>query len=795
LALGIGAATAVFSLANHLLLRPLPGVDPAASLAQSYFAEWAERGYGPHPLSYPDVTDIRRGLSQVSALAGYTRGAVNVVLGSGTPRRLNAENVTASYFTALGLDVDPGRAFSDAEDDPVSGAAPVAVISHRLWRSAFGDADAVGRPVWINGVRLTVIGVAPPSFRGLDRVQETDLWLPGALTPLLNHNPDPGAYAARNSRVYYRFIIRLAPGATWDAAEAELNAAAAPLAELHGEAGESLRASRFEVFPGLGLPPLVRPLLAHKLRLLAIIVGLVLLIACSNVASLLLVSGLHRRSELAVRKALGAGAWRLTRQHLTEGGLLWLLGGAAGLLAAAAMVRLFEGTMNVWGDRFVPRVDLDYRVLAFVVVLSLGVGIVFAAVPAVSIARTSASRWLNEGPRTTRGRWRHARSGFTLVQLAASLTLVLGAMLFVRTLHTLNRAELGFDPGGVTLVGVSATDQGYGPDRLAAYYGELVEGLRARPEIEVVALGMRAPFRCCGDLAPVRAAGAIEDAQVLAGSNFVSGDYFRALDIPVLRGRVFAETTSLLSPDQSSDEVVVSRSLAERLFGDGEALGRNVVIFWEPDRPYRIIGVVGDARYDSFTDDPVTTLYYPSGVMLGRLQLILRAEDSRAALGPIVRAVASQVDPMLPPAEITPLSEIIDRARADARLFARLVGSLSLVALAISAVGLYGLVSFNVTARTQEFGVRMAIGAAPSSIRTMVLHRAVLVACAGVGLGAAGAWAGRRLIESRLAGVSPLDPLSWIVAVASLLAVAVAAALIPACRATRVDPVQTLRNV
>jgi predicted permease len=744
--------------------------------------------YSPFALSYPDIADIRRELTQVSGLAGYHRTELNVAVEGSVPRRLVAEPVTADYFEVLGVDVAVGRAFSGAADDPASGGTPVAIISHRLWLSAFGgDPAAVGAPLWANGLRLTIIGVAPARFLGLDRVRQTDLWVPGTLRAVLDRRPEN--YAARDAGVYVMFVIRLAPGATLGAAEAELNAAADAIAPLRGDShsrDEMLTAS-FELYPGFVVGRSAS--LSRTLRLLAIVVGLVLLIACSNVASLLLVGGLYRRSELAVRKALGAGSWRLTRQHLTEGVLLWVLGGAAGLMASAGMVRLFEGTLRV-GNRFVASVDIDYRVMAFAASVSLVAGMVFAAVPAVSIGRSSASRWLSEGGRTTRGIWRHARSGFTVVQLAASLTLVLGASLFVRTLESLNDVERGFDPHGVTMVGLSVGDQGYDRERVAVYYDELVEGLRARPGIETVGLGTRAPFGSGRNGMSVRPAGADEDAAIRGvPSNFVSGDFFRALDMPVLRGRAFADTTA----GQTPDEVVLSRSLAARLFGEGAALGRSV-IGGISGKEYRVIGVVADVRYNDRTEDSVLIAYYPSGEMLGRLQLFVQGRDRDADLAPVIRAVATDLDPLLPPAEIASLGEIIYRARADTHLFVRLVGGLSLIALTISAVGLFGLVSFTVVGRNHELGVRMALGATPASVRTMVLRGAVLLALVGVGVGTAAAWAGRRLIESHLSGVTPLDPTSWAVAVASLLAVAVAAALIPARRATRIDPVQTLRN-
>jgi putative ABC transport system permease protein len=799
LALGVGATTAVFGFANAVLFRPIPGVRDADRLGIVWFGRQSSGGgISVAGVSYPNLDDLNAQLTAFEPLAGYQPGGAHVAAADANPERLGVQFVTPSFFAVLGVQPILGRTFTADEDDPVQGGVPVTVISHRLWIRLFdGTPDVLEGSLRINGLPFDVIGVLPEGFHGTERLDDTDLWFPGTTLPYVNHFPaEFSNYADRGRGGYYSFVARLAPGATWGDAEAELRAASARLAELHpGVNDKFTEGVQPFVYPGIGVMPLAKSGTVSTFNLLFGIVALILLIACANVANLLLFRAVTRRGERAVRTALGATRRRLVRQHLTENLLLWIAGGIAGLGVAWLTVRIFHGT-QLFAVR-VQDVAIDWRVAGFALAASLVTGLIFGLLPAVFAPSTELVAALKDAARTETGKRALVRSGLTVLQMAATVTLLVGALLFVRTLLELGRVELGFDPRGVTTAIVNPGDQGYDQAELAPYYYGFVQRLEASPGVAAAAVSTGVPFSP-GFITRIRSADAPDDATPFEPLLYQTTVGLReALGLPLLRGRWFTED-EVLPPEGRPDGVaVVSAELASQLFATDDPIGRYVefATMGREDHRLRIVGVVGDLRWRD-VDGPIEPILFEPFGQRGRVDgdaYILSKSVTGAPTVGEMRRIARELDAALPIVRPMTLSEAVRANLSARRMFANLLTLLGALAITLAAVGLYGVVAFAVAARTREFGVRMAMGADTGTILLLVLRRGLVLVALGVVVGLGGAVVLSKTIESRLFGVTALDPISYLLAVGVLAAVALVATWIPARRATRVDPMTALR--
>ncbi len=801
LALGIGATTAIFGLVNWTLLRPLPGVANPSALAWVWSGSWSDRGsFTVSRLTYPNYLDIAPRLRAITGLAGIQGQSAAVAAGEHSARPVPAQLVTASYFDVLGVRFAVGRPFT-AEEDAPGRPTPVAVISDRLWTSLFARSpSALGQTMHVNGVALTVIGITAPGFQGTDRVRAIDLWIPGNVSPLVNHGS--AAVASRAAGGFYEWVARFAPGVNGQQAQAELQTLAAWLAEQYPEANKKFTQQvKLHVFGPIGVDPLLRGRLSTSLGLMMGLSGLVLLIACANVANLLIMRGVGRASETAVRKALGASRSRLLRQHLTEGVTLWTLGGLGGTLVAIWLTRLMEG-MPLAGRTPIADVPMDWRVLGFTAVLSLVVGLLFSVLPARRAIRVEAAEMLKSaGWAVTRRRFGPA-SLLTIVQLAASLTLVVGALLLARTLQNLGRVELGFDPRGVSAMFVQPGMVGHKEAASYQYLQQFMQRLQARGGIESVALSQGGtPFFDANMSTRVRIMGDASNASMQRPrtAQLYSTGYFDTLRIPLVRGRLFT-ADDLGAPGKPARRVVILNEwLARDLFGsiDG-AVGRSVEFrVLGTNGPCEVVGVVGNALSSVLTDERAPMVFEPAGLdgpLRTDATITIRSAPGTDAVA-AAREIAASLDRSLPLGLVMTMEEAIDQGLAQWQVLARLLTALAAVAGALSAIGLYAVVSFGVAARRREIGIRMALGAEPAAVRRLVLRGTAMMTAVGLLAGLGGAVALARMLKSSLFGVPPFDPVVWTIAAAILVALAFAASIVPARRATRVDVAETLRSL
>jgi predicted permease len=792
LALGIGAATAGFSLLNWVRLRPVPGVREPSRAGFVVFATQSEGGYIPSSLTTEHRDLLLRGSPAVGGLAGREGLiAVNAAPEKGNAQRVSAEFVTSDYFATLAVDPQLGRGFVAEDDAPPIGNR-VAVISDRLWRQWFATRSVLGRSVRVNGVPVTVIGVAPPRFRGPELFHPADLWMPGATEWDIRHlRPE-----FRRPPYYYRFVIRLRPGHSFDQAEAQLQAGIRTLA-LSDTANFSPNASA-TVQPNLGLEAMygAKQIIDRQLALIIGIAGLVLLVACANVANLLLFRRALRRADVVVRLVLGATRARLVRYALTESALVGVASGALGVVLTLWINGLFHHFRLL---RFIAMdgLRLDWRVLGFAVAAGVLASILAALVPALSESRGDLGNDLKASGRTQVGGPPLLRTGLAILQVAISLTLVAGTYLFARTLQRYSQVPLGFDPSGVTVFQVEPKAQGYTPQQAEAYLRSLRERVAALPGVEEVAFASLTPFMGIFSIERVRRAGAPKDAPpVGVASQTISGDYFSALRIPVLRGGTFL--TSDLWPDsrRAVGKVILSAALARKLFDAADPLGQIVVKEgYRGDRSAQVVGIVGDLHWNERGGDIDPLLYSPVGQdedAHGPM-LAVRSRVTVATLEREVQEIGRNLDPAMPIESNGPLTETVATAVSGETLLFKLVGLLAALALLLSAVGVYSLIAYGVTTRIREFGVRMALGAQARDILRTAARPALVIIGLGIVCGVAGAVYLTRFIKASLYGVSPLDPVAFVTAGVLLGLAVLLASWIPARRASKVDPMVALR--
>src|SRR5262245_20847017 len=772
LALGIGANTAIFTVVNGVLIRSLPYREPSQLVwIDGPGIKWED----PHSDECAwGWRDRVKSFEQVAVFGAHGSG-VNLT-GGGEAERIEALDVSANFFQTLGVSAVAGRFFGPEQEQHEN--RWVTVISSRLWQQRFEDSpDAIGKTIQLNGKSFTIIGVAPPEVQYPTRL---DAWIP--LSFVLT--PDNMVFNSPSAET--RAFARLKSGVTLSEARAEMKA--------HSE--------RAKLNWTIGVESLFEELIGEArqtLTLLMAAVGFVLLIACANVANLLLARSATRRKELAVRAALGAGRWRLLRQNLTESLLIGVMGGLAGLLLAVWLQRL----LIAFGPLEIPRLDeitLDYRVLAFNAALALLTGVVVGLLPAIQGSKVDLSESLKDDVQKLGigARALSFNSALIAGEIALSLVLLIGAGLLLRSLTKVLSVDAGFEQENVLSVSLALPLAQYirEPKKVPDFYRRSIEQVSVIPGVKVAGATSKIPlsreemlnmgFEVEGRPRPPKF------SESLAAHFSVSPDYFKAMGIPLLQGRAFAEADCL----QASPVLIINETMARRDFPDGNALGKRVKVSWGyPPIPREIIGVVGAARTFGLEKEPrreIFSPYQPGG--MPPTTLAIRTVGDPMAIASAVREAIRRLDENLPPYDIKTLEQRVSDSVAPRRFLVSLMSLFALLALALAATGIYGVLSYLVAQRTREIGIRIALGATAGAVLSLILKRGAILILIGTAAGLAGAFALTRLIKTLLFGVSATDPATFALIALLLVAVALIASYIPARRATKVDPMVALRH-
>ncbi|HEU0178227.1 MAG TPA: ABC transporter permease [Blastocatellia bacterium] len=797
LSLGIGANGVIFSLVNALLLRPLP-VEKPSELAAIYTSDFSGGGLGVS--SYPDYVDFRDRNRVFAGLVAYQFPQPLSLNIDGTNERMFGEIVSGNYFSALGLKPSLGRGFLP-EEDRTPGESAVAVISHKLWQTRFGgDPATVGRSVKINGHPFIIVGVAPEKYTGLLRGFAADWWIPammiGQAVPGTEH------LTKRDNRGFL-VMGRLKPGVTLQQAQADFNSIAAQLYKEWPQDWENIRrqSRSVSVTPEseARLLPEMRMPIVIFMALLMSVAGLVLLIACANIANLLLARATARRKEIAIRLALGAGRWRLIRQLLTESVLLSMLGGMAGLLLAgwgADLLMAFRPPFQIPVE-----LDLqaDWRVFVFMFGLSLLTGIVFGLTPALAASRPDVIASLKDetGAATTGGRTWRLRGALVVAQVALSLLLLICAGLFLRSLRNASSIDPGFDADNLLALSMDLRLQGYDETRERNFTDQLLERVRALPGVVSASLTDRLPLDLDGAWRGVTIEGYTPQPGESTGinSSFVAPGYFETLRIPLLRGRTFQRQDGANAPGVA----LVNESFARRYWPGQSPLGKRIqmgaVRSGVNDAPYlTVIGIVKDGKYVSLGEEAAPFIYFNMAQNVGLSPtLVVRTQGDPLNSLAAVRGEVAALDKNLPLYDVKTMRQHLGLALLPARLAGSVLGVFGMMALALAAAGIYGVMAYSVAQRTREIGIRMALGANARDVLRLVTRQGMTLVAIGMAIGLTSALALTQLLKSLLLGVSSTDPLTFAVIALLLIAVALLACWIPARRATKVDPMIALR--
>ncbi|MBV9437230.1 MAG: ABC transporter permease [Acidobacteria bacterium] len=827
LALGIGANTAIFSVLNALLLHAVPARNPQELVSLRWSAQprlhlFSHSNYGDCQgerlstrsaasscsFSLPFFRKLQRQADgPFAGLAAFADAPRLDLSGNGIAAIVKGELVSGDYFSTLGVQPIAGRLLSTNDENPHP--ANVVVLSHSYWQSAFGGAQsAVGKVIRLNSVSFTIVGVVEPGFKNLAMTQPNDLWLPLDANPQVTTNYDPRE--AEADSFWVEIVGRLRNGVSSRRAEAAI-ALQFRNEVLHGDKPVAKESDQI----ALHLAPVAKALgpSSDKLQpvyVLTLAVALILLIACANVAGLLLARAMARRKEIAVRAAIGAARRHLVAQLLTESVLLSALGGAVGVLFAMWALHAIMDMVSNGGEMPIPfAASIDLRVLLFTGSISILTGIVFGTIPALRATRVDLNTAM-KGDETTTGRKRWFSAGNLLVGVQVSLAIVLlvGAGMLVRTLRKLEMVNPGFDTNNLLLFGVNAQLAGYSNERVDSLYQDLRERLASIPGVTNVSYSWRPLLRGSLWTTDIHLPGTAADAHVEVDRMAVGPDFFATLGIPFLRGRDFTETDfasarslSLYllqhrheTPPTEPMPAIVNQKFVEECLKGGSALGQQFGYENQADRKnigYEVLGVVADAKYNSLRRDIKPTVYLPSAA--AAVYFEMRTALPPESLIPQVRSTVGSVNDALPLFDIKTQQQQIDEQLMTERTLARVSAFFGLAALLLASMGLYGLLAYEVVRRTREVGLRMALGASRSRVVRSVVQRGLSLAVAGALAGATAALALLRLARALLYGIDLIDPATLVAVSALLIAVALAACILPAWRAAKVDPIVSLR--
>jgi predicted permease len=777
LALGIGASTSIFTVVNAALLRGLPYKSP--DRLYHLWEQTPKQEFPKREFSYPDYQDYQQN-NVFEGLAAYTGGGA-ILSGQGDPESVNAPRVNAAFFSVLGVDSFLGRTFQSGEDN--QGGPKVTVLTYGLWQRRFGaDPNIVGRALTINGDSYTVIGVLPASFQFA--LRPADLFLP---------------YQPTQNQLTRRFmhgtnlIGRLKDGKTADEAQSELNLIAGRIEQQFNDSHAGVKAR---------VVPLQEEIVGNVRPILLVLlgaVGFVLLIACANVASLLLTRSLARQKEVAIRSALGASRWRVIRQLLTESILLSLAGGIAGLVIAlwgvpALVAVLPQSQLNAMP--FLKSLHIDASILAFSFGLSLLTGLIFGLAPALQSSKLDLNEALKEGGRqTSAGTGHRLRSAMVVSEIALAVVLLIGAGLMMKSLLRLLQTNIGFNTENLLTMTVILPPAKYTEDNQQINFNDqLRRGVQSLPGVAAagtvnilpVNSGNTTRFFIDGD--PVPAPGKETEANIRT----VSDDYFKTLGVPLLAGRTFDERDG---PDKPG-VVIIGKTIADRMFGGRDPMGMRIRYSSIQGEPDLIVGVVGDVKITGIDEALRPVLYYPFRQSSSTFaNLVARTNTDPTTVAAAIRSEIRNLEPDAAILNVRTMNEMIAQTPASfmRRFPALLISIFAGVALLLASIGIYGVVSYTVSQQTHYIGVRMALGASPSDILKMILKQGLLLALLGVGIGVGAAFGLMRLLSTLLYQVSATDVSTFAIVTGTLFVVALLACFLPARRATKVDPLVALR--
>jgi putative ABC transport system permease protein len=784
LGLGIGANSAIFSLANTLLLRPLSSVEDPQHLVGVYNTR---NGSGYFNVSYRDFVYYRENNQVFTNLVAHWM--MPFAMGTNADaKKVDGAIVSGDYFSMLGLKPSQGRFFLP-EEDRIPGSSLVAVISSRLWQRSFNsDPGLVGKTINLNGHSFNVVGIAPEGFTGTMVGLSADIWVPMMTHDVLVTGPED----LKKGDWYLMVMGRLKPGVSIGQAQASLSTFASQLQQTYPDTNKE---RGVVVAAATGTHPALRGIIAAFIVILMAIVVLVLLIACTNVANLLLSRAIARRKEIAIRLSLGATRGRLIRQLLTESVMLSLLGGALGILIASWAGNIIMALIPPLGIPLSLDMSLDIRVFIFTLLLSILTGIVFGLVPALQSTKPDIVLELNN---EASGLYRRSRMSNWLViaQVMMSTLLLTCAGLFVRSLMKAQDASPGFDPKNILVMSFDPTLLGYNDIKIAGFYRDLLKRSSGLPGVKSASLAKFIPLGPAGDDADVLIPGQeppLGQNHPRVSYNLVGMDYFQTMGIPLLRGRSFTEQDL----DGAPGVVIINETMAKRYWPNDEAEGKRLLV---NNQSFEVIGVAKDIKYRSLGEETPPFIYVSffqretAKIAPGDMKLHLLTTGDPRAIVPAVRSEVQMLDPQQPIFDIQPLTEGMRFALVPTQLAGTLLGLSGLLALLLSAVGIYSVVAYSVSQRTREIGVRRALGAQQRDILKLILGQGFKLTLKGIAIGLIAAFALTRVMRSLLYGISSTDPITFIIISLLLVGVGMLACFIPAYRAVKVDPMIALRH-
>ncbi|MEO5894208.1 MAG: ABC transporter permease [Vicinamibacterales bacterium] len=783
LALGIGANAAIFSVVNAVLLRPLPWADP--DRAVMIWSKW--NAFDKTWVAEGEVVDYRRRSQTLSEIAAWDEGQINLT-GDGEPERIPYALVSSNLFATLGVAPIRGRAFTAQEDLP--NGPNLVILGHGLWTRRYSaDPAVIGRTIQLNGQPYEVIGVMPPEFvvpTDFQNPAPTQLWTPLQIDPASTNHGSHGIYAAG----------RLKPGATVKQAADELHV----IAQAMTREGLYPVQMQFDTVV-LSLTDEVVGGVRRAVLLLLGAVGFLLLIACANVANLLLARAEARQREIAVRSALGAGAWRVVRQMLTESLVLTAVAATVGLLLAYGAVRYVAW----WNPANIPRVStvaLDARVLAFTALVALATSIVFSLAPALRAVRVDLTDSLKDGQTTSGGGARQRfRNALVVVEMALAVILLIAAGLMLRSLWSLQQERLGFEPANVLTMRISLPQASYEtPEQVVLFYQRLLERVRAVPGVQVAGAVRSLPLGSTIGDSGLTVEGFVPPPGISAKGDWqiATDGYLEAMGERVIRGRRFSQN------DKSDAQLValINEEMARRYWNGKDPLGRRIRLGGDPSRPWiTVVGIVADVRHNGITGVVKEKFYIPhtqwhqsTGNPIRAMTLVMKSTgDAIKLVGPLRQEIRA-IDANLPVADVRAMEEVVGATLSTPRFTGMLLLVFATLALLLSAIGIYGVLSYVVSRRTREIGIRVAIGAGRAQVLRLVLGQGIKLTLTGVVIGIVVSIWTASLMRGLLHGVKPHDPITFAVLGALLTGVATLASLVPALRATRVDPVVALKS-
>ncbi|HEU0173136.1 MAG TPA: ABC transporter permease [Blastocatellia bacterium] len=784
LALGIGANTAVFSLVNLILFRPLPLANPQEVVSVSAVGKNGAMA----AFSYPNYIDFRDRNEVLSGLLA-SRFVVVSLSRNGNNEKVWGDLVSGNYFDLLGVKPALGRTFLP-DEDKTRLSHPVAVISHSLWQTRFGgDPSVVDRDVLINGRKFKIIGVAPAGFKGTEVIYTPEIYVPFAMQKWIE--PENNYLDNRDAGNMFA-VGRLKPGVSAAQAEASLNLLAAQLAKDFPNENEGMMIQ--VVPPGFVLPQLRNAMLGVSAALMGL-VALVLLIACTNLANLLLARATERGKEIAIRLSIGAGRARIVRQLLTESVMLAVAGGLIGVALAQWIIDSIMALKPPIAIPITLELHVDWRVLVFSMIVSIVTGVLFGLVPALQATKPDLIPALKDVASQSGVRRSLLRSGLVVTQVAVSLLLLIAAGLTLRALERLHALNPGFNPENALMMNFDLSLQGYQTDAGMQFRKQLLNRVESLPGVKSASITDFMPLSMNYNSNQILIEGRPQERGVNAPSAMnanVGLKYFETIGTPLVAGRDMNEQDQ----EGKTRSVVVNETFARKFFPGANpienALGKQFRTS-PGGQPWQIVGVARDGKYWTIGEDPQSFVWYPIGSQLAYNYLLVRTSAKPETVIGAIRGEFRNLDPNLPVTDVKPLTEHMNLSLFPARAFAALLSAFGLLALALAAIGIFGVMSYAVSQRTREIGVRMALGAGAKDIFKLIVGRGLLLTLIGVGVGLALALVGTRLLSSLLYSVSAIDPLTFAGVTLLLVAVAFLACYFPARRAMKTDPMVALR--